>query len=162
MVREQLEIGIWVVVNTGKFLVSREDYDLALAFTWTIHPTGCVYTRTYEDDKTKPIITFHSQILPAKVGYEIDHRNGDETDNRRTNLRYATPSQNKANRGRWANKKTSQYKGVYKQGNRWKAIINKDKKEYYLGFFKTETEAAVAYDEAAKKHFGEFARLNFE
>lgn len=56
---------------------------------------------------------------------------------------------------------SSQYKGVYKKRSRWAARIAVNGETTWLGTFKTEEEAARAYDAAAKRLHGEFARLNF-
>jgi len=58
---------------------------------------------------------------------------------------------------------TSTYKGVnwHRQHQKWQAQIAKDKKNYHLGYFTSELEAAKAYDAKAKEFFGEFAHLNF-
>jgi hypothetical protein len=89
---------------------------------------------------------------------EIDHVNGDSSDCRIANLRSCTPRQNSRNRrGRGA----GGLKGVTQptQG-RWRAMIYLDGKNTHLGFFGTKEEAAAAYDAVARRHFGEFARLN--
>jgi len=102
--------------------------------------------------------------FPQK-GYETDHINRTPLDNRRDNLRFVTRSQSNANsyQGR-RNKKptTSIYKGVYKDGPRdkWYADITKDKKRVRLGGFDLETEAAMAYDNEAKRLFGAYALTN--
>ena len=59
---------------------------------------------------------------------------------------------------------TSKYKGVswYKRTNKWRAIITVNGKNKYLGYFTSETETAAVYDLHARKHFGEFANLNFK
>ena len=82
----------------------------------------------------------------------LDHINGDRSDNRLCNLREATYSQNAQNR-KLANNNTSGYKGVSFKSNKWVAGIN-------LGAFNTKEEAALAYNEAATKLFGEYAKLN--
>lgn len=90
----------------------------------------------------------------------VDHVNGDGLDNRRENLRAATPLQNVGNLFSPLN--TSGFKGVgrYRNG-RWRAYISRDRRHVHLGYFDTPEEAARAYDAAASEHFGEFARLNF-
>lgn len=105
---------------------------------------------------------------PVPRGFLVDHINRDKLDNRRCNLRLATRAQNEANkrkrRTQAGGKPSSKYKGVsYRKGYKkkpWRAVINYEKRYINIGNFKTEIEAAKAYNEAAKKYFGEFAFLN--
>jgi hypothetical protein len=91
----------------------------------------------------------------------IDHINGVKNDNRISNLRLATPSQNLQNRGRPKNN-TSGRKGVswIKFYSKWQATIRVGKKNIYLGRFSCIEKAADAYNAAALKYHGEFARLD--
>ena len=91
----------------------------------------------------------------------VDHINSNRLDNRVSNLRWATKSENNVNRVKKANTK-SRYIGVTlnNKGDKWKAIIKKDYKNYYLGYFDDEKEAAQAYNDAAIEMFGEYAKLN--
>jgi hypothetical protein len=88
----------------------------------------------------------------------IDHRDGNPSNNRWTNLRRATISQNNANRRLHRNNKCG-FKGVVRnQWGRFWATIHKDGRRYHLGTFATAQDAHAAYVTAARKLFGEFAR----
>lgn len=90
--------------------------------------------------------------------YEIDHVNQCKSDNRIENLRLATRSQNAANI-----KSKKQFKGVYfeKERNKWVAVSKMEKKNYKIGRYESQLEAAKAYDDYVKKHYGEFGVFNF-
>ncbi|WP_211776904.1 MULTISPECIES: HNH endonuclease signature motif containing protein [unclassified Klebsiella] len=94
-------------------------------------------------------------------GMEIDHINGDKGDNRIANLRLCTINQNRQNKPKYKNNKSG-FKGVcFESGERekpWRARIVVNKKAISLGNFHTKLEAHHAYQEAAKKYFGEFNR----
>ena len=94
---------------------------------------------------------------------DIDHENTNKIDNRISNLREATESQNGANRTK--SKKlgrvyTSKYKGVHwnKVVRKWHTSVMVQRKKIDLGYFETEESAYQAYCAASKCHFGEFAR----
>ena len=89
----------------------------------------------------------------------IDHRDGNSTNNRWSNLRRATPAQNSANRRR-SRRNRSGYKGVslcHGSKRRWRAVIYK-KRQIHLGTFATPEAAHAAYVVAAPKVHGKFAR----
>jgi hypothetical protein len=114
------------------------------------------------------------RIGPGKVRYQlmhrilvpgfpvVDHRNGNGLDNRRINLRGCTQRQNLSNQGKFDGA-SSRFKGVTwdKRRRVWQAKVTSQGKDYRLGNFDDETAAARAYDEAARHHFGSYARLNF-
>ena len=91
---------------------------------------------------------------------QIDHINGDRADNRIANLRPATNSLNMANRKLNTNS-ASGAKGVcwHNGSQRWRARLQFDGKRIHLGDFKNKEAAEIAYEAAAKRHFGEYARL---
>jgi hypothetical protein len=101
----------------------------------------------------------HRLVLPDAK--QINHINGNGLDNRRENLRSVTSAENHRN-SRKRTRATSQFKGVHwlVQGKKWRAMIYVNGKQRHLGCFARETDAALAYDVAARKHFGEFARPN--
>lgn len=91
---------------------------------------------------------------------EIDHIDGNRTNNKFSNLRRATTKENARNtkyRGG-----VSGYKGVQPSLKKWVARIKVDGKQINLGTFDDKIEAAKAYDKAAVKYFGSFAKINFK
>ncbi len=143
--------------------VSIEDVDLR-NFNWHVRvKPKTQYAQTYKNGKH---IAIHRVILeriigrPLEKGEYVDHRNNDGLDNRRENLRLASNSQNLANRGLNTNNKTG-YKGVSWNTlcNKYEAYIRVQGKRKHLGLFDTAEEAHKAYCDAAKEHFGEFARF---
>lgn len=82
---------------------------------------------------------------------EIDHKDRDPSNDRWCNLREATSSQNKYNRGDDDN-----LRGVYRSGKRWYALVSRN----YLGTFDTFEEAVAARDAEAVRLAGDFAVLN--
>ena len=96
----------------------------------------------------------------GRSGLICEHIDGDRSNAHISNLRYISHSNNSAKKSKPRNKKSSIYKGVCLRG--WHAEIKKDYVVYDLGSFKTEKEAALAYDKKAKELFGEFANLNFK
>lgn len=92
---------------------------------------------------------------------QIDHRDGNPSNNRASNLRESTQAENARNcAGRRG--KSSSYKGVhlFRRTSKWTAQIAVSGKSKHLGFFDTEIEAAVAYNHAAQSLHGDFARLS--
>ncbi len=94
-------------------------------------------------------------------GYVWDHKDTNTLNYCKSNLRLATHAQNGQNRRkmktRWS---SSKYKGVSSHGKKWKVQVS-NKTEIYTALFDDEVEAAKAYDVAARRLHGEFARLNF-
>jgi len=108
----------------------------------------------------------HRAIWAMHVGHWnfdlVDHINMDPSDNRLSNLRQATKSQNGANRKKKVGS-SSEYLGVgwHKRAGKWKASISLGGLTSHLGLFASEEDAAIAYDNAARKAHGEFAAFNF-
>lgn len=106
-------------------------------------------------------ILMHRELMGNPEGKMIDHINGDKLDNQKSNLRIVDRAKNLQNSKLRSDSK-GKYKGVrkvYKEGFNARIQIAPGKR-LFLGYFKTEKEAALAYNEAAKKYFGEYAKLN--
>lgn len=93
------------------------------------------------------------------TGFEIDHINGDKSDNRFCNLRLATSQTNKANCG-LTKSNSSGFKGVHRFRDKWIASITHDRKVIHLGVHECPEKAAAAYDAKAVELFGEYALTN--
>jgi len=105
----------------------------------------------------------HRIIIDVPEGMFVDHINHNGLDNRKANLRPATPAEN-ARYARYPKINTSsKYRGVWynKQTKKWRATIVVNRKRKQIGYFKHEIDAARAYDESAKKYYRDFAVLNF-
>ena len=91
--------------------------------------------------------------------FDADHIDNNRLNNKVNNLRWATHQQNIMNKSKGSKRTTSIYKGVWKE-TAWRAGIKYNAKTIHLGSFKTEDEAARAYNAKALELFGEFAKLN--
>lgn len=139
-------------------LIDDEDLDLVSEYTWCAHKAKQTYY-AYTPEGLK----MHRLIIDAPKEMQVDHKNGDGLDNRKENLRVCTNQQNSYNKRKVKGK--SKYKGVSiydKLKNKYRAKIVVDNTTFHLGYFLFEEDAAKAYDKAAIKYFGEFAKLNFE
>ena len=151
-----------IKLSQGKFaIVDPQDYEKLIGYPW--YAAKDLYTFYAQRKETGKTIKMHRQIMNPPPGLFVDHINHNGLDNRRANLRIATRLENSRNR-RSLNPGISKYKGVAqsKSGNRWFASIGCEGRRIHLGSFKSETDAAKAYDKAAKELFGQFAALNFE
>jgi hypothetical protein len=156
--RIYLDEGLWTIVDVA-------DYYRFSCFKWYIDGRdGRFYAvRGKRIGKGNAIkVRLHREIMQAPKELLVDHRNFNGLDNRRSNLRIATHSENMQNR-RKRKGTTSRFIGVYfyKRNGKWDARIRHLGKKIWLGRFDNEIDAGKAYDAAAKKYYGEFARLNF-
>jgi hypothetical protein len=142
-------------------LVDDEDYEWLSQWRWCASANGyAVRMKRKGEDGFPGYVSMHRSIMAPSPGEEVDHKNRNGLDNRRSNLRLATGRQNKHNTGP-RRRGTSGFKGVTQCGpTRWAAQIY-DGSRRHLGIYESAAEAAAAYDEAARGSFGEFAWLNF-
>ena len=156
-----------IPLTQGRFaIVDPQDYPRLSRYKWRLCRTKGKNVFYAERSVCLPggkysRILMHRQLIKAPEGYVIDHINGNGLDNRRANLRLATVAQNA-----WNSKKRnprSGYKGVWFAADKglWRAAIVCHGKRLHLGYFSSKIDAAKAYDAAAIKYYGEFAKPNF-
>lgn len=153
-----------LILSQGKVaLVDDEDFDWLNQWKWCVMRRKKTFYVVRSARSHSKMAYLHRVILNAPKGMEVDHINGDGLDNRRSNLRLATRAENGRNRHMQVNNKSG-YKGVswYKQYGRWRTTIKVSGKTLNLGYFDLPEIAALAYDEAARGYFGEFAKTNFQ
>lgn len=156
---------IKIPLNNYKYaLIDEVDIPFINRYQWHAAPRhGAWYVQTTIRDHQGRARTLYLArlIMSARNGQEVDHKDHNPLNNARENLRLCTPTQNQHNTRARKNSR-SQFKGVYPvRGGKWAAQIHRKSQKIYLGAFATEEDAAKAYDEAAKMHYGEFACLNF-
>jgi hypothetical protein len=144
-------------------LVDDEDYEYLNQWKWyadTNKKTNYA-SRKIVLDGIKTSIRMHTVIMKTPIGLTVDHINHNGLDNRKENLRVCTQEQNSKNRLKVNGK--SKYLGV-SPSNRiskpWRAFGKISKKSISIGYFKTQEEAAIAYNNFAKQNYKEYANLN--
>lgn len=150
--------------GTKTVLIDDEDFNRVSKYKWFIHLNGYSYyaIRKQKDGRT---ITMHRFLMGVTGRHNfVDHIDGNSLNNQRDNLRICTHAQNMANSGVQKNNKLG-YKGVWlnkrpDRKKKYQASIMANKKVISLGLFYTPEDAARAYNAAAVKYHGEFARLN--
>lgn len=143
-------------------IVDDEDFAVLSRWKWTTFLSGRIpYAARKEGGR---LVLMHRAINRTPEHLMTDHIDGNTLNNRRSNLRDATPVQNVMNkRGKPGG--TSRFKGVWfdaqQAGSKqWRTAIRLQGKLKYLGRFATEEEAGAAYATAAREHFGEFANIS--
>lgn len=145
-----------IPLTKGKFaIVDDSDYLAIGQMRW--HYTGRYAARRIEGK----IIMMHRYLLGGESLKDVDHVNGDALDNRRKNIRFATPQENAWN-SKAHKDSSSKFKGVSwdKVRKKWVAMLYLNKRLRNLGRFETQCQAASRYNDVAAVEFGNFARLN--
>lgn len=136
--------------GTAQFQIDQEDYEKYLK------DKTCYLSKGYVLLNNKGIHRIIMDVTDPKL--QVDHINHDPLDNRRCNLRVATPQQNSYNKNVFKNNTTG-YTGVhlYKPTGKYMAYIKADNKRKHLGYYETLEEAYTAYVRASKELHGEYA-----
>lgn len=150
-----------IQLTQGRFTtVDDEDFIILTQWKWYAYKHGDTFyaVRSIGSGENKKTILMHRVILgltDSKI--EVDHEDHNGLHNCKSNLRIATRANNMANVTS-AKNSSSKYLGVSlnKSTNTWRAKI----KNKHLGYFKDPKDAAIAYNQAAIKNYGEFANLN--
>ncbi len=156
-----------IFLTKGKVaLVDDEDYDRLVAMgKWWVNKDGYAVNSTSfrtSDGKIKSLkILMHREILKTPPGVLVDHEDTDRLNNQKNNIRNCSFAENARNAST-PKSNTSGFKGVVwnKRDKKWFSRITVFRKKIYLGYFDCKIEAAKAYNEAAVKYHGKFARLN--
>lgn len=141
-------------------IIDSADAPLVQGRNWRVVPNHSGINYVVSSLPGNRRLALHRLLMNPPDDMIVDHINGDALDNRRTNLRVATQSQNCMNK-RPRKTGSSRYKGVAwdKNTRKWQACIRLEDGQKYLGQYLSEEEAFAAYRQAAEKHFGEFARF---
>lgn len=164
-----------IPLTQGKVaIVDERDYLCVAQYKWYAHKaqTGGWYAiRNIKVNGKKTAIKMHRFILDATAGVYVDHKDLDGLNNRRQNIRICTRQQNGANRKIRKKSKASHFTGVHwrTDNKKWRVCIKsgpiapgtQGRRQETVGHFTDEVAAAKAYDAAARKVHGRFARLNF-
>jgi len=155
-------------LTQGKYaIVDPDDYARLSRYKWHAAKGGHSFyaMRGQWSGKLKKRLTImmHREIIDVPDGFVPDHINHNSLDNRKANLRLATPADNARNARYPKINTSSKYRGVWynKQTKKWRATILVNRKRKQIGCFSDEVAAAKAYDCAARKFHGDFAVLNF-
>jgi len=148
-----------IELTQGKYaIIDKKDFKVIKGHKWFAIKFRHTYYAATKINKKRVLM---HKLLTKVSGKDVDHKNRNGLDNRQSNMRPATRSQNCANAiGKGGR---SKFKGIYwfERQKRWAARITVNYKRYFLGYHLTEKDAAKAYDKAALKYFKQFARLNF-
>ena len=169
---EKVEVVRTIPLTQGKVaLVDECDYEYLMQWKWQFaqakHQRSGYVVHSQKVGLGRWCKLQMHRVVAARIGLvignqQIDHVDGDGLNNCRNNLRVASQSQNRANLRQYQNN-TSGFKGVVwdRCRRKWVAKLQVAGRDYNCGGFENPRDAARAYNEAALKHFGEFAKLNF-
>lgn len=157
-------IPIHGAAGKGKFMmVDDEDFDWLSKFKLHLNTTGYPTVSIWDKKAYKVVRKLAHRMILGLINPKIfvDHINHNILDARKDNLRICSNKENKRN-SLGKHMKNGQVKGAHQTpyGN-WTSIIVVNYEHIHIGTFYTEMDAGLAYDRAARQHFGEYANFNF-
>lgn len=140
-------------VNPKQIMIDDEDYPYLSQFRWKLQNGNRPFRK---EKKTCKSIYLYREIMKCPAGLVIDHIDHDPMNNQKSNLRICTKGENNMNR------LSSSPRGVgwHKKNKKWQARIGTKGKQLFLGMFDTQKEAAIAYNIASLKYYGDTIYLN--
>lgn len=156
------------IYNDVEILIDQEDVErvlkvLSTSCMWRYNPTHKQVYGLCKTNKGKRYLHLSRVVMQCyDVLLEVDHKNHNRFDYRKSELRVCSRQENSFNRRKTKSSTTSKYKGVsfYKLRGTWTAQIQLNGKSIYLGRYTREEDAALMYNIAAIKYHGSFASLN--
>jgi hypothetical protein len=151
----------YIQLKHGTAIIDEQDFDRINQYRWNscyMRGTKTPYATSSHFGKT---VYMHRLVMNAESGQTVDHIDGNGLNNSRENLRFVTPSQNLLNALKRSDN-TSGHKGISwcPDREKYQVYINVDRKRKSLGRYRTLEEAIYVRDQAAKEHYGEFAKDN--
>ena len=146
-------------------IVDDDDYNELSKYKWHINDRKRLYavrtvgTKTINSKREVSKVYMHRQIMKPQGDLVVDHINGNNLDNRKSNMRTCRQRDNTRN-CKLSKNNTSGYYGVSPIKNKWSANIHYLSKKIFLGNYNNIKDAAKAYNKAAKEYFNGYARLN--
>jgi hypothetical protein len=149
--------GIGYTLDGEEFYFDLEDYELIKDYCWFISEKDYICTNT----RHKKHLKMHRLVMNAQKNEEVDHKKHNTHDNRKSELRKVTSSQNNMN-AKLAKNNSTGYKGITFdiEKNKFRARITCNKKVYHLGYFENIENAIKARDKVEEKQFGEYSYDN--
>jgi len=156
-----------IKLTQGKVaLVDDEDFEKLNQFKWYTRKCGNVFYAARMSETNlgyRIILPMHRVVMNTPKDMKTDHIDHNGLNNQKSNLRICTNIQNVYNKRPQINS-SSKYRGVSfiksSSKKKWRAAIKHNGKDYHLGCFEYEIDAAKAYNIAANKFWGEFAYMN--
>lgn len=146
-------------------LIDDEDFEIVSRYKWCASWDQSINSfyataHTPRHNGRRTTLRMHRLIMNAQPGQQVDHIHHQTLDNRKSELRFCTNSQNRRNSGKTV-RNTSGYKGVCwnKTNCKWQANIRVNFRLNHLGYYATKEEAYAAYCAAAIELHGEFAKI---
>jgi hypothetical protein len=151
------------LTNGGETMVDDADYRRLSQYRWHLDIGGYVIRSGPRINGHQRSVFMHREVLRLSLDFKSDHWDGNPLNNQRANLRVASPRQNSGNAKLRSDNRIG-FKGVstaVRKNDPYYASICDHGVRVHLGIFPSPEQAAQAYDEAARRVFGTFARVNF-